>query len=225
MFCWVTRAGTVISRARARPVEGRRLSLLRGVIGVAVAIAVLIATGLHVDGNHVSVPEEDVFRILNGLPDFLYWPAWAIMQFGNLIAVPAVAIAALVFRRYRLVIACALVGVGKWYTSRLLKDVFLRERPASVLSDVVLRDAPATGQAFVSGHAVIAVGLAVVLHPYLGRKGRIVLWAAAALVCVARVYVGAHLPLDVVGGAAAGWAIGSIAHLLSNVGRRRSTSF
>jgi glycosyltransferase 2 family protein len=211
----------VISRARARPAERGRTKLLRGVI-VAVAVAMLIATGLHVDGNNVSEPEADTFRIVNGLPNALYWPAWVVMQSGNLLAVPAIGLVALVLRRYRLVLACVIVGVGKWYTSRLLKDVFVRERPASVISDVVLRDAPATGQAFVSGHAVIAVGLAVVLHPYLGRMGRIVLWAAATVVCVARVFVGAHLPLDVVGGAAAGWAIGTVANMLSNVGKNRS---
>ena len=36
----------------------------------------------------------------------------------------------------------------------------------------------------------------------------------AALVCVSRLYVGVHLPLDVVGGAALGWAAGSLVHLL-----------
>ena len=173
------------------------------------------------NANYASETEVAVFRIFNGLPSSIYWPAWLVMQLGNLIAVPAVAIVALLFRRYRLAIATLMVGVGKWYSSRLLKDVFLRERPASVISDVVLRDAPAAGQAFVSGHAVIAVGLAVVVHPHVGRKLQIVVWAAAALVCVARVYVGAHLPLDVVGGAAAGWAIGTVANLVTGLFTRR----
>jgi membrane-associated phospholipid phosphatase len=185
-----------------------------------VSVGLLILTGLHVDGNYASGPERDVFRAFNELPSVFYWPAWLVMQLGNLLAVPAVAIIALVSRRYRLVVACVIVGAGKWYVSRLLKDVFLRERPASILSEVVLRDAPASGQAFVSGHAVIAVGLAVVVHPYLGRTGRILVWVAATVVCIARVYVGAHLPLDVVGGAATGWAIGSIASVLSNVGKK-----
>jgi undecaprenyl-diphosphatase len=194
------------------------MTLLQGVISALVAVGVLVLSGVIVDGNNVPGVEVEIFRIANGLPNALYWPAWVVMQLGNLLAVPAVAIIALGFRRYRLVIACAIVGLGKWYVSRLLKDVFVRERPASILSDVVLRDAPSAGQAFVSGHAVIAVGLAVIVTSYLGRRAQIMVWAAAAVVCIARVYVGAHLPLDVVGGAAAGWAIGTVADRLSRLG-------
>jgi glycosyltransferase 2 family protein len=212
----------VRTRAPKRRAESSRTKFVPGVLSILIAMAVLILTGLHVDGNYASEAEVAVFRIINDLPSPIYWPAWLVMQLGNMIAVPAVAVVALLFRRYRLALAALIVGVGKWYSSRLLKDVFLRERPASVLSDVVLRDAPATGQAFVSGHAVIAVGLAVVVHPYVGRKWRIAVWALALLVCVARVYVGAHLPLDVVGGAAAGWAIGTAANLVTALFTRKA---
>jgi glycosyltransferase 2 family protein len=181
---------------------------------VLMGFALLVAIGSHVDGNYASVLERRAFRVLNQLPGAAYWPSWVVMQFGNMVLVPVVAIAAVVLRRYRLGIAVALVGVGKWYSSRLIKDWFLRERPAQVIEDVILRDAPAAGQAFVSGHAVIAVGVATVLHPYLSRRWRIVSWTVAGLVCVARVYVGAHLPLDVVAGAAVGAALGSFANLL-----------
>lgn len=42
--------------------------------------------------------------------------------------------------------------------------------------------------------------------PFLGRRAGKVAWLLAAMVCVARIYVGSHLPFDVVGGAALGWA-------------------
>ena len=209
--------------ATPRP-DRTRAVLATRVAGIAVAVALLVATGLYVDGNHVPGTERVVFRLINGIPSFIYWPVWVLMQLGNLVAVPAFVVVALVLRRYRLAIAAVIVGAGKWYGSRLLKDFFFRERPGSILSEVILRDAPATGQAFVSGHAVIAVGLAVIAHPYLSRRWRAVAWTAAALVCLGRVYVGAHLPLDVVGGAAAGWAIGSVANLMTNAHRAESDS-
>ena len=39
------------------------------------------------------------------------------------------------------------------------------------------------------------------------------MWGVVFLVMVARIYLGAHLPIDVVGGAALGWAVGSLSNL------------
>jgi hypothetical protein len=43
------------------------------------------------------------------------------------------------------------------------------------------------------------------------------MWFFAALVCIARIYVGAHLPLDVVGDAAFGLVVGALVNLLLSV--------
>ena len=64
-----------------------------------------------------------------------------------------------------------------------------------------------------SGHAAVAGALTVVVAAHLGRR-----WAVAALVLgvavlLGRMYVGAHLPLDVVGGAALGAVSGSLVNL------------
>jgi hypothetical protein len=60
----------------------------------------------------------------------------------------------------------------------------------------------------------VAVALATVASPFLGRRARRVAWTLAGLVCAARIYVGSHLPLDVVGGAALGWAAGALVLLV-----------
>jgi hypothetical protein len=65
-----------------------------------------------------------------------------------------------------------------------------------------LFDIPDRGLGYVSGHSAVAFALATVASPFLGRRARRVAWTLAGLVCVARIYVGSHLPLDVVGGAA-----------------------
>jgi membrane-associated phospholipid phosphatase len=58
-----------------------------------------------------------------------------------------------------------------------------------------------------------------VAWPWLGRRGRITVTVFVTVVCLTRVYVGAHLPLDVVGGAGLGLAVAGLVRLL--LGRPR----
>jgi len=53
--------------------------------------------------------------------------------------------------------------------------------------------------------------------PYLQRWPKVLPWALAAAVCLSRVYLGAHFPLDVVAGAGLGILIGSVLNLIVGV--------
>jgi undecaprenyl-diphosphatase len=79
---------------------------------------------------------------------------------------------------------------------------------------VVIRGAEAHGRGYVSGHAAVVATLLAVAWPALGRRGRIVCATLAVAVCLSRVHVGAHLPLDVVGGAGLGLAVAGAVRLL-----------
>jgi membrane-associated phospholipid phosphatase len=181
---------------------------------LASAVALLLVSAIPIDPHNVGGLETTIFHSVNDLPGAMYLPVWVIMQLGNLLAVVALAVAALLWRRSRLAIDLLLAGAGAWLAAKLVKQMVARPRPGELLGHVVLRHAPAAGNGFVAGHAATAFALASVAWPYLGPRARWLAGGLAATVAFARVYVGAHLPLDVVGGAALGVAVGSLVHLV-----------
>ena len=202
---------------KPRPFRRREHAAAAVVAGV-----VLLVTALFVDANHVGGLEVDLFRFFNDLSDAFYWVVWAVMQLGNVVAVPVVAALALLARRFRLAAGLLMSGLTVWLLAKVVKVVVERGRPAELIEDVVLRHAPAAGHGYISGHAAVAAALATVAGPYLGRRLKVLAWVLAALVGVARVYVGAHLPLDAIGGAALGWGIGSLVNVVLGPPARRS---
>jgi undecaprenyl-diphosphatase len=176
--------------------------------------AILLGCVLTVRPDEVGVLEEDLFRLANDLPTALFPAFWVVMQAGNVLAVGVAAAVVAATRRFWLAFNLAVTGIGVWLLAKWIKDEVGRGRPAALLDGVHIRGGQDSGLGFVSGHAAVAVAIATLIIPYLPRRLR---WAAvlvAALVCVSRLYVGVHLPLDVVGGAALGWAAGSLVHLL-----------
>ena len=188
------------------------------------AALLVVLCSLAVDGESIPALEEDIFRAIQDLPDFLKPIFWPIMQFGNLVMAFVATIVAILFKRWRLASGFLLLAAGKLYVARLIKENVTRHRPAEIIDDVVLRDSFGSGLAFVSGHALIAFGIATLAHPYLTRTWRVVIWSLAVLACIGRVYVGAHLPLDVVGGAAAGVSVAFLINLIIGVPAEESAA-
>ena len=186
-----------------------------------VAGAAILGAGAVVARRGPGRLETDVFRLVNDLPGVLAPGLVAVMQLGSFVAVPVSAGIALVARRPRLARDAGAAGTLAYLLAKVAKALVARGRPAELLGAVVLRGASAAGRGFPSGHAAVAAALATAAAPHLGRRTRRSLWGLVALVAVARVYVGAHLPVDVVGGAALGWMVGAGLHLVWGAPRPR----
>lgn len=184
-------------------------------VAAGVGLAVLLAGMLVVRHGRVPGWERSTFNAVNGLPDTLYPVLWPFQQIGNLVVGPLLALGALLWRKYRLAGALLAASILKLVGERAVKAVVSRQRPGtSIGHGVDMRgDVHATGESFVSGHAVMVGALACLITPYLPRRWRPVPWVLVALVMVARVYVGAHNPLDVICGVALGVVIGSLLNL------------
>ena len=173
----------------------------------------LLATAGAVRRDRVSAAEARAFRAVNGLPDALYPPAWVVMQLGAFGAVPAAAAAAWRAGDGELAARLLVGGTGAWAAAKLVKQVVRRPRPADLLPGIRGRGRDAAGLGYLSGHAAVAVALGAAALPRLGPAARALTLTAIPLVGLTRVYVGAHLPLDIAGGAALGLAADAAAGL------------
>jgi uncharacterized membrane protein YbhN (UPF0104 family)/membrane-associated phospholipid phosphatase len=214
-----TRAATDRPAPRAGDHQPQSRAYVRhpsDVLRVVLGALILLATMTAIHQHRIGVREANLFRLINdlALPSWTRWPIWGVMQLGVIGAVPLVAGLALVTRRVRLAAYAALAGGTIYLVAKLVKAFVQRGRPQTLLEDVHILFVPDRGLGYVSGHSAVAVALATVASPFLGRRARRVAWTLAALVCVARIYVGSHLPFDVLGGAALGWAAGALVLLV-----------
>jgi undecaprenyl-diphosphatase len=184
--------------------------LLRAALGTLV----LSATGWYASTHKAPGRiEESLFRIVNRLPSSFEVVLSTVMQAGSLAAVPTGAALALFFRRPKLARDVAVAGSAAYALALAIKELVDRARPETLLDLVSIRGPTPTGAGFPSGHVAVVAAMATAAAPHLPRRARRILWMIVLLVAVARMYVGAHLPLDVVGGAALGWVMGAAIHL------------
>jgi undecaprenyl-diphosphatase len=170
----------------------------------------------------VSGFEDGTFRAVNTLPGWLYPVVWPIMQMGNVAVAVVVAIVIVVIvRKPRLGIFFVVTPIVAWFLAKAVKAQVQRGRPEPEGLAVTLRGPAEDGFGFISGHATVAFAVAAVAMPHLRRPWNFVALALAVVVGVARLYVGAHLPLDVVGGAACGLLIGELVRVVEVATRRR----
>lgn len=193
---------TESSRQRVRRVE---------VVAVLGGSMVLTGSWAIAAANHgVLAWEEDIFEWVNDLPDFLWPLVWGPMQIGSLAgSIVVVAVTFVISRQRRLTLAALTASQTAFWSAKVVKHLVSRGRPATLLANVKLRE-KASGVGYVSGHTAVAFALAAVIAPSVPRAWRPVVFGVASLVGVARLYSGAHLPLDSIGGAGLGLLTGTL---------------
>ena len=117
------------------------------------------------------------------------------------------ALAALVWRRPLLLVAVVGADVAAQLTAAALKLAVDEERPPFRHPQVDPLVAVPASASFPSGHAASSFACAAVLA-WCAPLRPLPLLALAAGIAFSRVYVGVHYPLDVIGGALLGLAVG-----------------
>jgi membrane-associated phospholipid phosphatase len=132
------------------------------------------------------------------------------MQFGTVGMAPVAATLAWTRGDRRLAARLLAAGVITWGASKVVKRITRRPRPVALLQEAHVRGREAAGLGFPSGHAGVAVALGVAAWNRLDHRGRLAAAVLMPIVGGTRVYVGAHLPLDAVSGAALGLTVDAL---------------
>ena len=187
---------------------------------------VVLGLGVVARATDVTETELDVSRWLVAAPDLLARPLWLVMQAGSVVGGLVVGTVVLgLLGGVRWVAAGLITVLGAWGLAKVVKDIVDRGRPADYLASVNTRFEPVLhGGGYVSGHTAVAFALATVVSACLPSAWRWAPYVLAAVVGVGRIYFGAHLALDVIGGAALGLAVGLGVRWACGVGPRHEVA-
>jgi membrane-associated phospholipid phosphatase len=162
---WLTRwwfrapDGSVYQRRRA------------DVLMAAAGLGVVIVCGVLVAHRLVMGTDVALFHRINHWPGWLYPPMWVVQLSGVIGALPLLAAAAALLRRFHLAAALAAAMLLKIWLESVAKMLVQRGRPAETVPDVILRgNSAAHGLSFPSGHAMVIFAITALVAPYL--KGR-----------------------------------------------------
>jgi undecaprenyl-diphosphatase len=188
------------------------------VAAAASAVAGVTAVAVSAVSAREGVPqwETDGFRTVRATPPALTAALFLPMQLGAAAAPPIVGVvAARLGLRRPAALGLAVTGLAAWWAGKGVKRLVGRGRPLLLIPGATVAvGGSRDGLGFVSGHAAVSAATATVLMPELPARWRWLPRVVAVLIGVARVQNGSHLPLDVVGGAGLGLALGGAWRLL-----------
>jgi membrane-associated phospholipid phosphatase len=207
--------------ARAAHLPTPRTSWI--VVVVALAVVVVSArlaarpgapeaqTALVVWFNHPPQPLGALFAVVNPLLRPLPLIVLAVMLAGWVVVQPGAA------RRRASVRALAGALLVAELLAQTLKRFVDQPRPTAVIPGLDVHGYPQDpwGRAYPSAHTALTVAAVAALWPFMSRAQRAAGLALAVLVPLNRIYIGAHWPVDIVGGAAVGLLAAALTWLVA----------
>jgi len=198
-----------------REVLWRALTLQRNLIVPMLILGLLALSLLWARGQEIDNRAFLFFNLRGARPRWLDILLGSVSQLGN--GALAIGLSIYLFRRNQdLSIQLALGVLSLSIMVELLKALTDRARPFITNANARVVGWREPGRSFPSGHTSQIFFLATLLYHHFepGLGVGLLLYAVAALVGFTRMYVGAHYPRDVVGGALLGLMWGTLASLI-----------
>jgi membrane-associated phospholipid phosphatase len=193
------------------------LSAQRGLVGLLFLFALVTLSLIWSVGQRL---DSRIFLFINqrSYPKWLDRFMWLATQLGNMLAAFLTAFLFFLLNYRRLAVEIIFGTLTLWLLVETIKALADRDRPFLVLEDARVIGWREKGDSFPSGHTsqIFFLATLLVLHFHLNLEVSVALYVVAALVGFTRIYVGAHYPRDVFGGAVLGSIWGILAILVNS---------
>jgi undecaprenyl-diphosphatase len=200
---------------------------VRTSVGVVAVGLIAVAVGAWVASWPHGAVAVGFMRWINDPPPPLSWLLAAsnpLMRPVPLTVVVTVLVAWILARargwsqRYEVVRAGVISFVVAEVIAQSTKRLTQESRPHASLPDLDTHGYPGEphGLSYPSAHTAVAVGLVAALWPWLTLPQRVAGATVTVLVMLNRLYIGAHWPIDLWGGIAAGAAAAAAAWLVAD---------
>jgi glycosyltransferase 2 family protein len=175
------------------------------------SLSLLLAT------QGVSELEKTLFLSIYRLSDILRPIFYVLTLLGSTWAVISLVVGLGLFKKFKPALDLLAATVTAFGFAILFKLLVARGRPEALMSGVESREIFETGPGFPSGHTAVATAIALTIMTFLPKRYRWGLVTLALLVGVSRIYLGVHMPLDVVGGFGLGLIAAGMIQLLPHL--------
>ncbi len=206
-----------------------RIIIWRGLAARGILTGLLLVFGLLAlslvwsAGQRLDVWAFLVFNLRGRRPIWLDRTMLGFTQIGSGMAALAIALILFLAGDHLVAYEFILGTLTLWMVVELAKALVRRSRPFKRVTQARIVGYRALGRSFPSGHTSQAFFMATLMarHFHASFWAVFLLYAIALLVGITRMYVGAHYPRDVMGGAVLGSVWGIMAALVdaSSLGR------